>query len=128
MLDLFLWFVWNFLLTGEIMVILLLLKINFHVQTDRRLLLDCLFPKYAFKTFAFKMFSLKMFPFVVLFIVLYSLFVKGLIGNAGCNTISFGKSYRLDPTYSFLFHNATKIQCFKFDDLSFKALEIFVRL
>ena len=110
------------------MVILLLLKINFHVQTDRRLLLDCLFPKYAFKTFAFKMFSLKMFPFVVLFIVLYSLSVKGLIGNAGCNTISFGKSYRLDPTYSFLFHNATKIQCFKFDDLSFKALEIFVRL
>ena len=123
----FLWFVWNFLLTGEIIVILLLLKINFHVQTDRRLLLDCLFPKYAFKTFAFKMFSLKMFPFVVLFIVLYSLFVKGLIGNAGCNTISFGKSY-LDPTYSFLFHNATKIQCFKFDYLSFKALEIFVRL
>ena len=104
------------------MVILLLLKINFHVQTDRRLLLECLFPKYAFKTFAFKMF-----PFVALFIVLYSLFVKGLIGNAGCNTISFGKS-DLDPTYSFLFHNATKIQCFKFDYLSFKALEIFVRL
>ena len=65
-----------------------------------------------------------MFPFVALFIVLYSLFVKGLIGNAGCNTISFGKSNPLDPTYSFLFHNATKIQCFKFDYLSFKALEI----
>ena len=71
MLDLFLWFVWNFLLTGEIMVILLLLKINFHVQTDRRLLLDCLFPRYAFKTFAFKMFSLKMFPSVALFIVYF---------------------------------------------------------
>ena len=114
MLDLFLWFVWNFLLTGEIIVILLLLKINFHVQTDRRLLLDCLFPRYAFKTFAFKMFSLKMFPSVALFI--------------GCNTISIGKSNRLDPTYSFLFHNATKIQSFKFDYLSLKALEIFVRL
>ena len=96
------------------MVILLLLKINFPAQTDRRLLLKCLFAKYAFETFAFKMFPLKMFPLIALFI--------------GCNTISFGKSNRQDPTYSFLFHNATKIQCFKFDYLSLKALEIFVRL
>ena len=69
------------------MVILLLLKINFPAQTDRRLLLKCLFAKYAFETFALKMFPLKMFPLIALFI--------------GCNTISFGKSNRLDPTYSF---------------------------
>ena len=57
---------------------------------------------FALKLFAFQMFPLKMFAFIVLFIVLYSLFVKGLIGNAGCNTISYGKS-DYDPTYSFLF-------------------------
>ena len=53
------------------------------------------------------MFPLKMFAFIILFIVLYSLFVKGLIGNAGCNTIFYGKS-DYDPAYSFLFHNPTK--------------------
>ena len=95
----------------------LLLKINFHVQTDRRFFFECLLPKctfklfaftmFALKMFAFQMFPLKMFAFIALFIVLYSLFVKGLIGNAGCNTISYGKS-DYDPTYSFLFHNPTK--------------------
>ena len=57
--------------------------------------------------FAFQMFPLKMFAFIILFIVLYRLFVKGLISNSGCNTISYGKS-DYDPAYSFLFHNPTK--------------------
>ena len=95
----------------------LLIKINFHVQTDRHFFLKCFLPKcsfklfaftiFALKMFAFQMFPLKMFAFIILFIVLYRLFVKGLISNSGCNTISYGKS-DYDPAYSFLFHNPTK--------------------